>query len=989
MLMTNVLSAEKKLGRSASRWAGMIVTLLVVFGFSTPTALGQCTLTGTVTTWSAAGANGLWNNGPSWNGGVPNATTSACIGNGSSGSPTVVTQETPNGTYNYNVLNLQLGSSYDTLNINGNVSGNGVVYVYGTQIINAGTINLNSGSSYNQALIMENNVTLSGAGTISLNPSGISNEAYLENTLGAYTLTNQNNTIQGEGYIINDYTGGSMVNQSLGIINANVASGTIYFDNNNATLTNQGLLEATTGGQLELFSSTINNNGGNITANGSGSTVELVYSTIRGGTLNTLNGGTMTSVDSNILDGSTANGAVTLSAGSTFLTAGGNQTALLGTIVNYGNFQVNSSDLYLNGNTTLDAQPGSPSPGGTVTLSTPVGTSSATITVSTSTLTNDDTIQGDGVITGGNSPGITNSSTGIINANSTGCAGACTTILEIEDAHNLTNSGLMEATNSGNLLLYANTINNAGGNITANGSGAIVDIMDTTIQGGTLNTLNGGTMVSATDGYGETRLDGSPAYGAVTISSGSTFEIDGVAETGVHGPGIYGSAWMLGTINNQGTILLNSTGLPGSLVGGTLYTGGNTTLEGGGTITLTTPTGSSNSNISQGGAYTLDNVNNTIQGQGMIQNAPGSLINEANGKIIANTGVGLATTLEISGGTVTNNGTLQVNPGATLELYNYNSFTNFTTNGDAVSNPNYVGTLAGGNYVVNSGTLEIYDLGYYGREITALGNGVAPTSLTLNGASALVTDGSIVIGPSYTALSALALSSISANASLTIENGNNLSTPGNLSNSGSLKVGALTGAHSTLTVGSGATNTLTNYTGGMISGSGTIVGNVVNAGGTVSASDPGTPDTLTINGNYTQTSGILEAFLGGTTLDPIYSHLAVTGTAALDGGTLDLDLVPGSSVVITPGESFDLLTATEGITGSLNVVGLPPLPGNDTWSISFTGGTIEVMLTGSEDYSLPHGVPEPSTYLLLLLGIAALAFLRKHPTPVRSSVDPK
>src|SRR5208283_2389219 len=106
-----------------------------------------------------------------------------------------------------------------------------------------------------------------------------------------------------------------------------------------------------------------------------------------------------------------------------------------------------------------------------------------------------------------------------------------------------------------------------------------------------------------------------------------------------------------------------------------------------------------------------------------------------------------------------------------------------------------------------------------------------------------------------------------------------------------------------LTIGSGGTNNLTQSAGslkvngtlavgtatinaGTLSGGGTIAGNVANAGGTVTASDPGSPDTLTITGNYTQSSGILEGILAGPTAGTGYSQLDVAGTATIaDTGT--------------------------------------------------------------------------------------------------------
>src|SRR5208283_3172567 len=85
MSSITVLAPEKKPGGYATRWAGALVALLVAACFSIPAALGQCALSGTVSTWNVAG-NANWSNGSDWNPvGIPNSpSTSVCITNGSS-----------------------------------------------------------------------------------------------------------------------------------------------------------------------------------------------------------------------------------------------------------------------------------------------------------------------------------------------------------------------------------------------------------------------------------------------------------------------------------------------------------------------------------------------------------------------------------------------------------------------------------------------------------------------------------------------------------------------------------------------------------------------------------------------------------------------------------------------------------------------------------------------------------------------------------------
>ena len=88
------------------------------------------------------------------------------------------------------------------------------------------------------------------------------------------------------------------------------------------------------------------------------------------------------------------------------------------------------------------------------------------------------------------------------------------------------------------------------------------------IQGGTLNTTSGGTWGRFQSGV---TLDGSTAAGAVTVSTGSTYTEEGNSQTTI-----------LGTINNKGSILVNGGGGTNTY----LFLGGNTTLSGAGTLTL-------------------------------------------------------------------------------------------------------------------------------------------------------------------------------------------------------------------------------------------------------------------------------------------------------------------------------------------------------------------------------------------------------------------
>ena len=117
-----------------------------------------------------------------------------------------------------------------------------------------------------------------------------------------------------------------------------------------------------------------------------------------------------------------------------------------------------------------------------------------------------------------------------------------------------------------------------------------------------------------------------------------------------------------GTIDNTGTIALNSTGDQTELQ----IVGDGVTLEGGGKLTLSDS--AANIIVGTGPNDTLTNVDNTISGAGQIGSGDGTLtlVNEAHGTIDANVAGG---TLTLETGTpITNNGVLEAMNGGTLQI---------------------------------------------------------------------------------------------------------------------------------------------------------------------------------------------------------------------------------------------------------------------------------------------------------------------------------
>ncbi len=752
-------------------------------------------------------------------------------------------------------------------------------------ITNKGTIAMNSSSIY-----LFGDVTLTGGGTVLM-----SNDAgNLIN--GTSSLKNLDNTIQGAGTL----NVGTLVNS--GSINGNVGNSlTIEAFNG---VTNTGTLEATNGGTLVLTGdSQYNNAGGTILANGPGSAVNLTGALVTGGTLTTLNGGTIAVTNSfNGLDN------VTISSGSLVSMQFASNMTLQDTITNKGTIAMNSSSIYLFGDVTLTG-------GGTVLMSNDAGN----LINGTSSLKNlDNTIQGAGTLNVGT---LVNS--GSINGN-------VGNSLTIEAFNGVTNTGTLEATNGGTLVLTGDSqYNNAGGTILANGPGSAVNLTGALVTGGTLTTLNGG-MIAVTNSFNG--LDN------VTISSGSLVSMQFAS-----------NMTLQDTITNKGTIAMNSS---------SIYLFGDVTLTGGGTLLMSNDAG----NLISGFNSTLNNVDNTIRGAGTFQGTGLAIIN--GGTFLADQ----SSPLTINSTTFTNNGTLQVNSGSQMHVEG--TFNNFSG-----------GTLAGGSYILNGGTMQVDAFGSTGGELTTLGDGVHSTVLTLNGTNATT---QLLDSAGKNALN---LSAVTANASLNLTNGYQMSNSSAFTNAGnvlidgtsSLSVASYDQTAGQTVIQAGGTldaNTVTISGGAMtvdgtldpasieiltaLDGTGNIIGNVTNDG-TVEPGDSGTPGTLTITGNYTQhsTGILLEDILGTSS----YSVLDVSGDVNLDG-TIKVNLLGG----FTPGdgETFAFLTGFSSFSGSLTISGVPD---PQDWSIFQSGDSLDLRFGQAGG-----AVPEPRFVILEAAVLACVAF---------------
>src|SRR5580692_3061988 len=512
----------------------LFATAMVALSLAGATpARAQCT-----DTWTGGGGDNNWSNGTNWSNGMePGNSDSVCIQKPGA----AVVLDVADG-----VADLTLGSS-DSLTFPAVTNTNNGLNISGSSLTNSGQIILSTPVSFGTTSLgfsSSGTVTLSGHGTVTLNANSFGGDS-----IGGSAKLLNKSTIQGGGGFDMTFS-----NATAGVINANESGVQLVVgrNQNQGASTNTGLMEATDGGQLAMGSLTLNNVGGTIKASGKNSYVQLEGEgqggeTFTGGTWTTVNGGAIQVVDSSaLLDGT--NGNTITNSGTMQLVDGAPHPGgnFQGTINNTGTIGIlskgNAVGLNIPGGETFTLT-------GTGNLTMGDGTANAYNNqdyISGATLVNQQLIQGTGGIE--NLTGFTNS--GTINANIP--TGANNLQLVLGRAGAGTNTGTIEASNGGVLVIGSTTINNVGGTIAASGTGSNVSLVGSlgtsglTITGGTLDGSGGGVIY----GQGGSLLDGTTS----TFANRTTIEGTG---------GIV----LTNEVINDGTILANvPTGTSGLML---------------------------------------------------------------------------------------------------------------------------------------------------------------------------------------------------------------------------------------------------------------------------------------------------------------------------------------------------------------------------------------------------------------------------------------
>ncbi len=526
------------------------------------------------------------------------------------------------------------------------VNNNQVLLVKGA-ISSAGEIYLDASVTQTATTTTIVSATLQIGGTVTPGAIVMSDEPGADNTIsggGSNNVLDNKATISGAGEFSGLGSGLSVTNESSAIINANGGNAMTFYGVNT---TNNGTLEATSTGGLDLAGVTLDQTGGGALA-ASGGNVSLYNVTIDGGTLEGT-GVIAVTAGSATLDGTKSK--VTIDAGSQVAVDANESLTLTGSIANTGTIELNASAiqgaaLYIDGDVT---------PGNIVMSDEPAGDNEIAGGATGNVLDNTASISGAGeFIWYGPGLSVKNEAGATIDAN-----GANAMIFAV----NVTNNELMEATGAGGLELQGVTLNQgaagelleSGGNITFDNAtvtgGKLVVASGQTLngQGGVINaatvTLGANAQASVAGGGNSVAFGG--ASGNVATLSATSNVWDNVAGSG--GTVNLSSAQTVVTGGGDAVAFTAGSGDAASLFGtagawdkvtgsnGDVYlNGAQTTLTGGGEMAdFASGSGNAASLINTGGSWDwvygsngsvyLNNAQAAIQGGGdMVDFASGA-----------------------------------------------------------------------------------------------------------------------------------------------------------------------------------------------------------------------------------------------------------------------------------------------------------------------------------------------------------------------------
>ena len=508
--------------------------------------------------------------------------------------------------------------------------------------------------------------------------------------------------------------------------------------------------------------------------------------------------------------------------------------------------------------------------------------------------------------------GTTNNSGGsIIEALSCG-------IVTFDDGATIHNStgAVIEALCGGTVNFDGVTVDNYGGIIAASGHDAVVDLVDATINGGTLETSDCGIIQTVAG-------SGNSTFNNLTIAAGSEVLVnDGTSLT------------LQNTITDDGTIELVA-GDPDLVIDGivTLDGSGFVKLDGAGADIVGAATGSN----------TLDN-NATIEGAGEIGNGGIRSLTLSNGGTIDANLTGETLTLD-TGHEIGNTGTLEATNGGTLEI------------DDGVCNAGGTIAASGAGSVV-----ELVNVTITGGTLELSGGGIIETpsgTSTLSGVT--IDDGSILETNDGTFIDLESTTTL--NGTVTFEGGGTFALdPGAAivggSGGGTLDIAIGATLSGSGDIGNAGATALT------LNNSGTIDANVggalldidtgatVTNTGTIEATNGGALEIDDSVNNYGASPGMIRASGGGTITLLGSAVNSGSVTAGVAGGTIEAD---ACSSIEFDNVTIGLGSSVAGGGGTIDALGGRITINGGTANIGSTtvggGGTVEASCNGSVTFN--------------------------------------
>jgi uncharacterized protein with beta-barrel porin domain len=524
----------------------------------------------------------------------------------------------------------------------------------------------------------------------------------------------------------------------------------------------------------------------------------------------------------------------------------------------------------------------------------------------------------DGYGTGQQSNDIINVQTGSVTGTSSGFNIRDNNTVNLSNGTTITGgvNGISEAG------LGTLTLNNTGGTVSGNGANGAVNGV---VTPGSLTGTNGGTISAVSTAANGSALAVNPST-AVNLTNSAGANITATANGGE----AVGLQSNVVTFTNSGTMTVSGGTNSGSF----------------GVFGLTSVNVTNNASIS------VDDTGGVFEAAGVVSNGTLTLINNANGSIMA-TGTNADAVLSAGATSVTNAGTI------TGALDGVNTATSATT---TIINS---GTIAGTSRQgirVNTAAIT--------NNTNGLITGVTGIFFRAGNGASTVFDAGTITGTGGTAIQ---FSTGSTGNTLTLAPG--FAVNGNVLGAGAdvLQLGGTgSGAFNLSTIG--AANQYQGFTtfnvvsgswvvsgtfgqtqawnvnGGVLEGTGTLKSVNVNNGGTLAPGTPGVPGTsMTINGNLAFQSGAIYL----VQLNPSSTTMAnVSGTATLAGNVLAA-FAPGSYLT----KQYTILHSA-GLSGSFASLGTTNLPANFTASLSSTATDVFLNLTanlGTPPGPLPLG----------------------------------